>query len=236
LTAQENPEDEAAQAVLENQVLRGPALWQANRLSARLVAVEAINRQQAEQIDVLTKQRDDALRKAPKRPFVAPEVSEEIILRLRRERDAAIAERDEARAAWDRLRAANAELVAQLAWLETQIDALKAQLASKPAATAAPVAKKPKPAQQLPDVEQVEPSPQEVALEQQRAELVLKLKAAEAESKKWGGHHNGFQARVQVTQLQAEISAFKPRLQAHRQVRHAELQRRQAAAQLEALA
>ena len=74
-------------------------------------------------------------------------------------------------------------------------------------------------------------SPEEAALEQQRAEIVLKLKAAEAESKKWGGHHNGFQARAQVTQLQAEISALKPRLQAYKQARHFESVSRQAQAQ-----
>jgi len=54
------------------------------------------------------------------------------------------------------------------------------------------------------------------------AELVAEIDHFTAESKRWGGHHNGFTARAQMTAIQARLSAEKPLLAALKQARHAE--------------
>jgi hypothetical protein len=103
-------------------VLKGPALWQAKRLSARVAAAEMLAEKQTQQIAVLTAQRDEAI--------AASRASAGLQARLERQQEevaraltaakAAVAERDEARAAWDTLRIENARL-------RKEIETLKAR-------------------------------------------------------------------------------------------------------------
>jgi hypothetical protein len=181
----------------------------------RCAAAEEKAAKAAEQIEILTRQRDEALVQCRTgSPARLARMAEEV-KRAVQQRNDAILERDEARAAWDKLR----------------IEVANLRLGSPQGVGAKPAepAKKKPPPDALLNIPPVEPGPAETALLAKRAVLVEQQQRLQDEAKKLG-KVRGADARAKLVLINEQLAAFAPAVKAFKAARHAELMARQAQA------
>jgi hypothetical protein len=184
------------------------ARWTENRASTRLAIAEAQLGKQATQIEILTKQRDDAIAAGRAAAGLQPRLERQQaeVARALSAAKAAVAERDEARAAWDTLRLENEKL-------RKQVDALKV--------LAAPV----KPAL-ISDAAIAE----EDALADRRAALIAEqqaLQAEQAQLKELGQHLSprAIEIKAKLADLQRSLEADAKRFKTLKTARNVEITR-----------
>jgi hypothetical protein len=183
--------------------------WQAARDAQRCAAAEAQAAQSVAQIDVLTRQRDEALARCR---TGTPARLEHMAGQLKQ----VMGKLGETASERDKLRI-------EVANLQTKL-AARANASAKPAEP--PKKKLP---EALLNVPPVEPDPQETALLAQRAVLVEEQQRLQEEAKRLG-KVRGVSARARLTEINAQLAEFAPKVKGFKAARHAELMARQAAA------
>jgi hypothetical protein len=194
--------------------LSDPALMAAiRRVSGQLVrdaqrcaTAEAKVVQLAAQVEVLMRQRDEALAANRGMPERLELLGAEFKRAVQQRKDA-VAQRDQARLALERLRA---EGVAQ----KTSAP----NISQREAIPAAPKAPKPKQPAIFDTIPPIEPSPEEIALMSQRASVVAEVDQLNAIGKR----RNAAQA-ARLAVLQAQLAEFAPKVKAFKAARHAKL-------------